>query len=194
MIESDTLPSALPREARSAVPVERFQEVFDLLEAFIERRYGIPVVLADIPDPFTGDLDGAEIKVDWRNEAEDALFILVHLFGHTVQWNICPAARELGSAVEQNPSPEKLDALEKYEDEACRYSLQLLHEAGVHDLDGWLSDFSRCDFAYLRNFYEKGVKADFRGFWKPGTEILKPLPIPDFHPERWKARWEGIVV
>lgn len=173
---------------------ERFREVFNLLERFIEDKYGIPVVLSDVPDPFTGDLDGAEIQVDWQNEPEDALFILVHLFGHTVQWNISPELRALGSEVEKNPTAEKLAALEHYEDEACRYSLQLLHEAGVRDLDGWLADFSRCDFAYLKNFYEKGEKLDFRGFWKHGTEPLEPLPIPQFQPERWKARWEGIVI
>lgn len=173
---------------------ERFRQVFDLLERHIEKRYGIPVVLADVADPFTGDLDGAEIKVDWRNEPEDALFILVHLFGHTVQWNVDPAARELGSSVEANPTPEKIDALEKYEVEAARYSLQLLHEAGVHDLDGWLADFSSCDFAYLKNFYQKGEKLDFRSFWKTGSTRLEPLPIPAFRPERWKARWDGIVI
>jgi hypothetical protein len=173
---------------------ERFRQVFDLLESHIEKRYGIPVVLADVADPFTGDLDGAEIKVDWENEPEDALFILVHLFGHTVQWNVDPAARELGSAVEANPTAEKIDALEKYEVEAARYSLQLLHEAGVHDLDGWLADFSSCDFAYLKNFYQKGEKLDFRSFWIKGTQPLEPLPIPPFRPERWKARWDGIVI
>lgn len=173
---------------------ERFREVYGLLEALIERRYGIPVVLADVPDPFTGDLDGAEIKIDWQNDPEEALFILVHLFGHTVQWNLSPEARELGSQVEQNPSAEKIDALEAYEVEACRYSLQLLHEAGVHDLDGWLADFSRCDFAYLRHFYETGEKREFRSFWIDGTPSLPPLAIPAFVPTQWKTRWEGIVI
>lgn len=184
----------MTENAAAPPTADRFREVFGLLEDLVERRYGIPVVLADVPEPFTGDLDGAEIKVDWQNEPEDALFILVHLFGHTVQWNVSPEARELGSAVEANPTPEKVDALERYEDEACRYSLQLLHEAGVYDLDGWLADFSRCDFAYLRHFYEKGAKAEFRSFWKHGTPALDPLPIPPFQPERWKGRWEGIVI
>lgn len=173
---------------------ERYREVFNLLEKHIEQRYGIPVVLKDVPAPFTGDLDGAEIQVDWENDPEEALFILVHLFGHTVQWNVNPAARELGSEVERNPSPEKIDALERYEEEACRFSLQLLHEAGVHDLDGWLADFSRCDFAYLRHFYEKGDKAEFRSFWREGTPPLEPLAIPHFEPTRWKTRWDGIVI
>lgn len=186
--------SAAAAKASAAPTPERLRQVFDLLKRHIEKRWGIPVVLADVPAPFTGDLDGAEIKVDWENDPEEALFILVHLFGHTVQWNVSPAARELGAAVEQNPTPEKIDQLERYEEEACRYSLQLLHEAGVFDLDGWLADFSRCDFAYLRYFYETGQKADPRSFWQAGTPPLAPLAIPHFEPTRWKARWQGIVI
>ena len=67
-------------------------------------------------------------------------------------------------------------------------------QVDVVDLDGWLADFSTCDFAYLRNFYEKGEKLDFRSFWKHGTTPLEPLPIPNFTPERWKTRWDGIVI
>ena len=49
---------------------ERLLEVFSLLEAHIERRYQIPVRINDVPDPFTGDLDGAEIHVDYREDIE----------------------------------------------------------------------------------------------------------------------------
>ncbi|HET7711376.1 MAG TPA: hypothetical protein VFL80_05550, partial [Thermoanaerobaculia bacterium] len=62
----------------------RFQEVFNLLEAWVERQYEIPVIIGDVPDPFTGDLDGQEIEIDYDQSWEDALFILAHLFGHTV--------------------------------------------------------------------------------------------------------------
>ena len=172
----------------------RMLEVFNLLEREIEDRWGIPVVLSDVPHPFTGDLDGAEIAIDFENEIEDALFILIHLFGHTVQWNTDPAAREIDRAVEEDPSDQRLADLERYEVEACRYSLQLLHDAGVHDFDGWLADFSRCDFAYLRHFYKTGQKLPFRGFWKRGTPTMEPLAIPSFQPTKWKTRSEGIVV
>lgn len=172
----------------------RMGEVFALLERRIEDRYGIPVVIRDVPDPFTGDLDGAEIFIDYQNNVEEALFILVHLFGHTVQWNLDEQAREIGGKVEANPTEERLAELERYEQEACRYSLQLLHDAGVHDLDAWLADFSRCDFAYLRHFYRTGEKRPFRSFWTTGTPLLAPLPIPHFAPTRWLSRSDGIVV
>lgn len=173
---------------------QRFRDVFDAVERHIEDRYRIPVIIGDVKDPFTGDLDGAEIRVEYDQSAEDALFIIAHLFGHTVQWNLSARAREIGSIVQSNPTPELLAELEEYEREACRYSLTLFHDAGVHDLDQWLADFAACDFAYLRAFYTSGEKRPFRAFWRDGMPKLEPLPIPAFTPTAWHARWDGIVV
>ncbi len=173
---------------------ERFRQVFNQVEPHIERVYGIPVVISDVTNPFTGDLDGAEIRVDHDVELEEAVFIVAHLFGHTVQWNLSEYARKIGYEVQKNPTEEKLRELEAYEREACRYSLQLFHDAGVKDLDQWVADFSACDFAYLRHFYRTGEKAPFKSFWKQNQPLLTPLAIPEFHPTRWTGRWEGIVV
>jgi hypothetical protein len=170
---------------------DRFKQVFDTVEPLIERRYGIPVVISDVPNPFTGDLDGLEIRVDHDLDAEEATFILVHLFGHTVQWNVSERAREIGSAP---PTPELVPEIERYEREACRYSLQLFHEAGIRDLDPWLADFSACDLAYLKHFYATGEKRPWRSFWTTGNSLLEPLPIPRFEPRQWRSRWEGVVV
>jgi hypothetical protein len=173
---------------------DRLREVFNTLEPYIERRYGVPVIIKDVPDPFTGDLDGGEIHVDYSNDMENAVFIIAHLFGHTVQWNLSEYARRIGTEAQQNPSVEKLAELEAYEREACRYSLQLFHDAGVHDLDQWISDFAACDFAYLSYFYKTGEKRAFRSFWKSGQPLLQPLAIPDFVPTHWLSRYGGIVV
>jgi hypothetical protein len=172
----------------------RLREVFNLVEKHIEDKYGIPVVITDVPSPFTGDLDGAEIHVDHNENLESAVFIIAHLFGHTVQWNVSAEAREIGSRIYENPSDELMQQLHEYEKEACRLSIQLFHEAGVTDLDQWLSDFSACDFAYLSNFYKTGKKPPFKSFWKDGQELLEPVAIPDFTPTKWMSRWDGIVV
>src|ERR671913_1131380 len=74
---------------------DRFRQVFNAVERHIEERYRLPVVITDVPDPFTGDLDGSAILVDHDLDVEDALFILVHLFGHTVQWNVSEEARRI---------------------------------------------------------------------------------------------------
>jgi len=171
----------------------RFRDVFNQVERLIERRYGLPVVLTDVPDPFTGDLDGSTILVDYDLDAEEALFILVHLFGHTVQWNASPSDRELGLLEIKDPSDELLAALGRYEEDAARYSLQLFHEAGVHDLDQWLADFAACDIAYLLHFYRTGEKRAFRSFWRDNAPLLQPLAIPSFQPTRWVTR-SGTVI
>ena len=173
---------------------ERMREVFNHLERFIEHRYEVPIRISDVPNPFTGDLDGAEIQVDYAEDIESALFIVVHLFGHTVQWNTSEAAREIGYRLYPNPSEEMQRKLHAYEHEACRYSMQLFHEAGVRDLDGWLSDYSACDFAFLIDFYKTGIKQPFKFYWKDGAPLLQPKPIPRFVPTRWISRSDGIVV
>src|SRR4051812_49308961 len=97
--------------APGALGSERFLEVFNTLERLIEERYGLPVVITDVTDPFTGDLDGSQIFVDYDLDAENALFILVHLFGHTVQWNVSPADRELGLLEVRDPTEDLLARL-----------------------------------------------------------------------------------
>jgi hypothetical protein len=172
----------------------RFLEVFNLLERRIEDRWGIPVRIKDVAHPFTGDLDGAEIQIDYDLTPEEGLFILVHLFGHTVQWNVSEEARVLGAVRGPGLDADTTARLIAYEKQACQYSLQLLHEAGVHDLDQWLTDFSQCDLAYLLDFYDTGEKKPFRSFWKDGQPLMEPLPIPRFEPTKWMSRWDGVVV
>lgn len=172
----------------------RLRQVFDVVEPYLERRWGIPVFIKDVPSPFTGDLDGAEIHVDHDLEIDEAVFILAHLFGHTVQWNVAPASRAIGLERPGSVSDAELACVRDYEHEACRYSLQLFHDVGVHDLDGWLSDFAACDLAYLEHFYRTGEKRPFRSFWRDDQPQLPPLAIPDFQPARWVSRWQGTVV
>lgn len=171
-----------------------FYEAFNRLERHVEDRYGIPVVLTDVPNPFTGDLDGEEIRIDYENDPEEALFILVHLFGHTVQWNSSDRAREIGLLAVSEPTEELLAELAQYERDAARYSMALVHEAAIEGLDQWLSDFAACDVDYLLHFYRTGERHPFRSFWKDGAPVITPLPVPEFHPTRWRSRWDGIVV
>lgn len=168
--------------------------VFNRLERLIEDRWLVPVHIQDVPNPFTGDLDGEQIMVDYDLEIEDAVFILIHLFGHTVQWNVSAERREVAFLAPATWTDAQLTAATAYEAEACRYSLQLLHEAGIHDLDQWISDFAACDSEYLLHFYKTGEKRQFRSFWADGTPILAPLAIPEFHPTQWLSRHQGTVV
>ena len=172
----------------------RLQQVFSLLRERVESRYGIPVLIIDVPDPFTGDLDGAEIHLDYAAAADLQLFTLAHLFGHTVQWSQSSHFWTVGGKPPQTYSEEDLAEVDAYERDASRYGIALLHEAGVHDLDGWLSDFSACDRAYLEHFYRTGEKRPPLEFWREGTTVMEPLPIPEFTPHQARFRWDGVVI
>jgi hypothetical protein len=177
------------------MPSKRYlQSVLLRVRAQIEERYGIPVFFVEVPVPFTGDLDGAEIRIHKDQDVEITLFTLAHLFGHTVQWNTSERARQIGRNTPGAYSAAELQEVEAYEREASRYSLHLLHETGVTDLDQWLSDLAASDASYLSHFYATGKRKSFADFFKANQPMLSPLEIPPFTPHRWKLRWDGIVI
>jgi len=164
------------------------------VERHIEKAYGVRVVTRDVPDPLTGDLNGAEIHIDYAVTPEQRLFLLAHLFGHTVQWNISPGAFELGRPQAPPVIAECLPALMDYEAEAARYALGLLHEVGITDVDQWFADYAACDAAYLRHYYVAAEKREFLSFWRAGTLPLQAQPVPAFTPANRAFRSDGIVI
>jgi len=164
------------------------------VERHIEEVYGIRVVTRDVPDPLTGDLNGAEIHVDCAVTPEQRLFLLAHLFGHTVQWNISPEAFELGRPQAPPVMEQGLPILMEYEREAARYALALLHEVEITDVDQWFADYAACDAAYLRHYYVNAEKREFLSFWLEGTARLQAQPIPPFTPTNRAFRSDGVVI
>jgi len=181
-------------EDRAQPTQERLQEALALLRAHIEERYGVPVRILDVPDPYSGDLNGEEIHLDYEEDPDVMVFNLVHLFGHTVQWNLLGQASEIGSKGPGAYTDADLEEVVNYEREACRYGQQILHEAGIHDLDGWLSAFAASDEAYLLHYYRTGEKLPPQSFWKTDHPLLNPLKIPRFHPRKFKLRADGVVI
>jgi len=171
-----------------------FAAAGDALSRHIAARYGVAVVWSDVPDPFKGDLDGCSIVISRGSSPEDRLFLVAHLFGHTVQWNTCDHSRRLGMMIPSKPDAALLDTLEAYEREACRYSQAALHEAGVTAFDQWLADYSACDLAFLRHLYLTGERCECRRFWLAGQPLITPSAIPAFTPRHWGRRIEGIVL
>lgn len=167
-----------------------FKGAYDRLSTYIETRYGLPVMISDVIDPNTGDFDGLTIQVDHDLDFDVAVFILAHLFGHTVQWAVDDDARELGTRYGvEAPPPERMEAVRQYEEIAARYALQLFREAGVGEFDQWLCDWSAADWRYLEHYYRTGHKLDIYQVLSPGTPLLDPLPIPHFTPQRWVSRF-----
>jgi hypothetical protein len=171
-----------------------FRDYCTRVQDHLENNCGIRVVTRDIPDPLTGDLDGLEIHVDFALTPEQRLFLLAHLFGHTAQWNLDPAAIELGRPRQIPVDEELLPAILDYELEAGRYALAMLHSVGVTAVDQWYSDYTACDAAYLRHYYRVGTKKEFVSFWSDNTPLLEPKPVPPFTPARQTSHLGGIVI
>jgi hypothetical protein len=171
-----------------------FSEYSGRVQKHLESFYGIRVVTRDIPDPLTGDLDGSEIDIDYAVTPEQRLFLLAHLFGHTVQWNVDSSKFEIGRQY-RPPVPEDLiPSVVTYEREAASYGLAMLHQIGITDIDQWFCNYTACDQAYLLHFYRTGQKGDFRDFWVSNAPLIKPQPIPAFVPTRRAFRMDGIVI
>ncbi len=170
--------------------VHDFKRAYDLIEKRIEERYGIPVMMSDVLDPNTGDFDGTRIQVDFDQDLETAFFVLVHLFGHTVQWNTSAEYRRIGTDLSVGKGEKELAAIFEYERNATRISLRLMHDVGLKDMDRWLSDWWAADWRYLKHFYLTGEKLPFKSLLQPGAdELLTPIEIPEFTPQKWLSRW-----
>jgi hypothetical protein len=166
------------------------------VQRHIEQTYRIPVLTRDIPDPLTGDLDGAEIALDYAITAEQRLFLLGHLFGHTVQWNTDPGTFEIGKQYRPPVDESLLPQVLAYEGEAARYGLELFHQAGLQDpeLEDWFALYTAADQAYLVHFYRTGEKGEFRSFWPAQAPRIEPKPIPPFAPRQRVFRMDGVVI
>lgn len=171
-----------------------FADYATRVQEHLESSYRIRVVTRDIPDPLTGDLDGAEIHIDYAVTPEQRLFLLGHLFGHTVQWNVDAALFEIGRRYQPPVSEDLIPAIIAYEGEAASYGLAMFHQIGIMDIDRWFCDYTACDQAYLLQFYRTGEKRDFRTFWRVNALEIEPKPIPAFTPTKRCLRMDGIVI
>lgn len=165
----------------------------DIETALIKRcdeGYGLKVETCDVTDPNTGDFDGIHILIDYAVGDELALFILVHLFGHTVQWNISEELRKLGQDSNVGKSEDDLKKIFEYERDATRYGIQLMHESNIEDRDQWASDWFHADWLFLKHYYTTGEKVDSKALFKAGAgELLTALEVPKFTPQKFLSRY-----
>jgi hypothetical protein len=171
-----------------------FARYCELVQSRIEGIYALKVVTRDIPDPLTGDLDGLEIHIDYAVTAEQRLFLLAHLFGHTVQWNLNPDAFELGRQYKPPVDETLFPAVLEYEMEAAQYGLELCHQAGVTGIEQWFSNYTASDQKYLLHFYRTGEKGEFASFWVEDAQLVEPKKIPPFAPKKRTFRTDGVVI
>ncbi|MEP7144827.1 MAG: hypothetical protein ABI707_18225 [Ferruginibacter sp.] len=80
-----------------------FTKALHLCEKIV-REMGLVIHFTHNLDPFfKGDLDGKRIFIGNHLGAEEKLFNLLHLAGHSIQWNIDELLRNLGSELYLHP-------------------------------------------------------------------------------------------
>jgi len=164
-----------------------FRAVFHALVEQIEQAYSLKVTIGPVTGSYTGQFDGKEIWVDLDKDPEEAVFILVHLFGHTVQWNVDEKLRVLGLA-NSGVTEADLPRIYRYEREASRLGLAMLEQSGEFRLARWLTNRFGADWKFLAHFYRTGEKVRFEVETGAGEPLLTSIPIPSFVPQRWPPR------
>ena len=171
-----------------------FAEYCGRVERHLESAHGIRVVTRDIPDPLTGDLDGAEIHIDCAVSPGAAVVPAGTPFrSHGA---VERGSRRVRDGQAAGAAGRRGTAAGHYRlrAEAACYALSMLHRIGIVDIDGWFCDYTACDMAYLMYYYRTGEKRAFLNFWRDGTPAIEPKAVPRFVPVKPVFRLDGIVI
>jgi hypothetical protein len=150
--------------------------------------YGFSVEYQKLERPRLGIFDGLKITIDPAVDFEMQCFLVLHLFGHSVQW-VAPSYRPEIVGVSESNLDVYLEALHRYEYNAARYGLQLLHETGSTDLDAWFFDFVATDWKYVEAFYRTGVIPPWETCVVRHASAVEPSPIPPLEPRLVETRF-----
>jgi hypothetical protein len=159
------------------LPAERLVRLWSVVTSGVVKR-GFAIEYRDLEPPRTGIFDGLTIVIDPDVEFEMQCFVLLHLFGHSVQW-VAPSIAHQLDALQNTADKERfLQVLHDYEYEAAGFGIRLLHELGVHDLDGWFSDFVATDWQYVERYYREDRIPPWKECIVGGAPPIGELAIP----------------
>ncbi len=150
--------------------------------------YHLALEFGTLERPKLGIFDGLRITIDPEVDFEMQCFLVLHLFGHSVQW-VAPSYRPEIEGVADHDLEVYLQALERYERNAARFGLQLLHEAGIRHLDGWYADSAETDWKYVETFYRTGAIPRWESCVVRGASAVEPLAIPPLEPRAVEVRY-----
>src|SRR6186713_2072332 len=118
------------------IPAEQLTELWTKTASAVV-KHGFVVEYRDLAPPRTGIFDGLRIVIDPDVALEMQCFVLLHLFGHSVQWVAPSLAHKLDALQHTQDRSRFMQVLHAYELEAAGFGLQLLHDLGVTHLDQW---------------------------------------------------------
>jgi hypothetical protein len=159
------------------LPADRLIPLWTKITSAIIKR-GFVIEYRDLQPPRTGIFDGLKIVIDPDVDFEMQCFVLLHLFGHSVQWVAPSLAHKLADLQNTADKVHFLQVLHDYEYEAARFGLRLLHELEIHDLDAWFSDFVATDWRYVERYYREDQIPPWHECLTAGAPPIEPLAIP----------------
>lgn len=168
-----------PEQARVALPrlVERVN------------HYGFGVSYCALEPPKTGVFDGLVITLDVGQPIVERCFLLLHLFGHSVQWTSGNAAA-LQRMLRRGADVEAyLANLRSYEHDAARYGWRLLIEVGLEQHREWFANRAETDWQYVARFHREGKIPPLFECRRQATEPIAALPIPPLRPRKVAERF-----
>jgi hypothetical protein len=141
-------------------------------------KHGFAIEYRDLEPPRTGIFDGLRIVLDPDVLFEMQCFLLLHLFGHSVQWVAPSLEHKLEDLKHTQDKRRFMQVLHDYEREAASFGLQLMRELGVTHLDQWYSDFVETDWHYVRGYYETDQLPAWDTCVVSGAQLIEPSPLP----------------
>lgn len=159
------------------LPAAQLTQLWTKTTSAVIKR-GFILEYRDLEPPRTGIFDGLRIVIDPDVAFEMQCFILLHLFGHSVQW-VAPSLTHKLNALQHTLEKEPfLQVLQDYEYEAAAFGMRLLHDAGIHHLDAWYSDFVATDWRYVERYYREDRIPPWDECVIAGAPLIQPVEIP----------------
>ena len=152
-------------------------------------KYGFAIEYRDLDPPRTGIFDGLRIVIDPDVGFEMQCFLLLHLFGHSVQW-VAPSLEHKLEALQHTAERGAfMRVLHDYEFEAAGFGLKLLHERGITGHDQWYSDFVHTDWRYVERYYETDRLPAWEACVVTGSALVQPMLIPPLQHRQVEVRF-----
>ena len=152
-------------------------------------KQGFVIEYRDLEAPRTGIFDGLRIVIDPDVGFEMQCFLLLHLFGHSVQWVAPSLEHKLADLQHTENRAHFMEVLRAYELEAARFGMQLMHQVGVTTLDQWYSDFVETDWRYVERYYATDQLPDWKTCVVGGCPLVTPAPIPELRHHEVQVRF-----
>ena len=152
-------------------------------------KRGFVLEYRDLEPPRTGIFDGLRIVLDPDVGFEMQCFLLLHLFGHSVQWVAPSLEHKLEDLHHTQDRATFMRVLHAYELEAAGFGQQLLHELGVTELDQWYADFVATDWRYVEHYYATDQIPHWQECVVAGAPLIQPAPIPPLQHRQVEVRF-----